>query len=66
MPGLQQLKKFTETMRSLGNEEEIRSQKGEPIVSIPLPQNIPEADDSDDFKFGLPSQTSSWAFLIWG
>ena len=56
MPGLQQLKKFAETMKSLGNEEEIRSEKGEPIVSIPLPQNISEADDSDDFKFGLPTQ----------
>lgn len=55
MPGLNQLKKFTSDIRNIGNEIKIRSERGEPIEQISLPSNISEADDSEDFIFGLPT-----------
>lgn len=55
MPGLNQLKKFSNDIKVLGNEVEKRTERGEPIVQYPLPQNVPEDDDSADFIFGLPT-----------
>ncbi len=55
MPGLNQLKKFTSDIRTIGNEIKIRSERGEPIEQISLPSNISEEDDSEDFIFGLPT-----------
>ena len=55
MPGLNQLKQFTEDIRDIGDEIKIRAQRGEKPATIPLPQGISEADDSDDFIIGLPS-----------
>ncbi len=54
MPGINQLKKFSNDVTALGNETQIRQQKGETMPSIPMPENIPDKDDSYDFEFGLP------------
>ena len=54
MPGLRQLEKFSNDIRQLGNEPEIRKKRGEPIFNEPLPDTY-EEDDSDDFLDGLPS-----------
>lgn len=54
MPGLRQLEQFADDMKKLGDEEEIRKKNGEPISQIPLPKDISEEDDSDDFITGLP------------
>lgn len=54
MPGLNQLKQFSEDVRKLGDEEKIRAQRGEKTAPLPLPEGISEADDSDDFIIGLP------------
>lgn len=54
MPGLNQLKKFSEDIKNVGDEKKIRAQRGEKPVSIPVPEEIPEKDDSDDFLLGMP------------
>ena len=54
MPGLNQLKQFSDDIRSLGDEVKIRAQRGERPASVPLPKGISEADDSDDFIIGIP------------
>ena len=59
MPGLNQLKAFSDDIQKLGDEEKIRRQRGEKISKIPLPQGISEADDSNDFIIGLPDGTES-------
>ncbi len=58
MPGLNQLKKFSEDIREIGDEAKLRAQRGEKVVEIPLPQNISEEDDSDEFIIGLPDSNS--------
>lgn len=54
MPGLNQLKKFSEDMQTVGDETKIRAQRGEKTSSVPLPENISEKDDSEDFLIGMP------------
>lgn len=54
MPGLNQLKKFSDDTRNLGNELKEHEKRGEPVINIPFPEGISEADDSDDFLMGLP------------
>lgn len=54
MPGLSQLKKFSEDIANLGNELTIREEKGESIIQVPLPTGISEEDDSEDFVLGMP------------
>ncbi|MCQ2612313.1 MAG: hypothetical protein MJ183_01760 [Treponemataceae bacterium] len=54
MPGLNQLKKFTEEITLIGNEPARRQQKHEIMPKVSLPANASIADDSDDFVFGLP------------
>jgi len=56
MPGLNQLKQFSEDIREVGDEVKIRAQRGERVPIIPLPQGISEADDSNDFIIGLPDK----------
>ncbi|MBR1720954.1 MAG: hypothetical protein IJ727_00485, partial [Treponema sp.] len=56
MPGLNQLKQFTDDIRALGDEEKIRAQRGEKIPPVSLPTGISEEDDSDDFIIGMPSK----------
>ena len=54
MPGLNQLKKFSEDVKNLGKELDIRKERGEVVSSVPLPEHISEADDSQDFVLGMP------------
>ena len=61
MPGLNQLKQFSSDIESLGDEVRIRTARGEKPSSLPLPQGISEADDSDDFIGGLPRQDAETA-----
>lgn len=53
MPGLSQLNKFNSDILALGNEAELRAQRGEKVVSFPVPKNVKDVDDSDDFVMGL-------------
>lgn len=55
MPGLSALQKLNSDMLNLGDEVKIRSARGEKPVTISIPQNVEDFDDSDDFKFGMPS-----------
>ena len=59
MPGLEQLKQFSEDVANLGKELTIREEKGEPIIRIPFPVDISEEDDSDDFVLGMPLPNDS-------
>ena len=59
MPGLTQLKKFSENMLNLGDEKKIRAEQGEKPVVVALPKGISEADDSDDFINGMPNGEKS-------
>lgn len=56
MPGLNQLKKFAQDINVLGNEAQRRMEKEETMPVIEFPNDISEADDSDEFLFGLPEQ----------
>ena len=53
MPGLSQLKKFNSDILSLGNEAELRAQRGERVVSVPIPRTVKDIDDSNDFVMGI-------------
>ena len=54
MPGMKQLKKFSDDITQLGNELVRRQEKGETLPRVNFPAGISDADDSDDFVFGLP------------
>lgn len=54
MPGMKQLKKFSDDVTQLGNELIRRQEKGETLPRVNFPAGISDADDSDDFLFGLP------------
>ena len=54
MPGMKQLKKFSDDITQLGNELIRRQEKGETFPRVNFPTGISDADDSDDFLFGLP------------
>ena len=54
MPGMKQLKKFSDDITQLGNELIRRQEKGETFPRVNFPEGISDADDSDDFVFGLP------------
>ncbi|MDY4901531.1 MAG: hypothetical protein SO116_01480 [Treponema sp.] len=55
MPGLSQLQKFNSDLLNLGDEVKIRSMRSEKPVTVPIPKDIPDEDDSEDFKYGMPS-----------
>ena len=57
MPGLSQLQKLNADLLSLGDEEKIRALRGEKPVTYKIPRSVPDKDDSDDFKFGMPEIT---------
>ncbi len=59
MPGLEQLKQFSEDVANIGNELTIREERGEPIVRVPFPVDISDEDDSDDFVLGMPLPNDS-------
>lgn len=54
MPGLSQLIQFNKDILSLGDEVQLRGQRGEKPVRVPVPKNIPDTDDSEDFVMGMP------------
>lgn len=54
MPGLSQLKKFNADILSLGNEPALRASRGEKPVVVPVPKDLKDIDDSDDFLMGMP------------
>ncbi|WP_191017843.1 periplasmic flagellar collar protein FlcA [Treponema zioleckii] len=54
MPGLNQLRKFSNDIQKLGDEAKIRAKRGEIQPVVPFPQGISEDDDSDDFIVGIP------------
>ena len=53
MPGLSQLKKFNDDVLALGNEAELREQRGEKVVTVPIPNDVQDFDDSNDFMMGI-------------
>ena len=59
MPGLKQLKQFSNDIKKTGDEEAIRAERGEKPAVYTLPEGISEADDSDDFLYGLPIASDS-------
>ncbi len=59
MPGLKQLQRFANDIDQLGNESSRRAEKNETLPKLEFPTNISEADDSEEFIFGLPSQKSA-------
>ena len=62
MPGLEQLKKFSEDIQNIGNEIKIRRDRGESGNYFAIPSGVtsPEGkdDDSEDYINGLPGQQS--------
>ncbi len=56
MPGLNQLKKFSEDIKDVGDETKIRAKRGEKAPKVPFPANISEDDDSDAFLLGMPDK----------
>ena len=59
MPGMNQLRKFSEDVTNLGNEVVRRQEKHETIPRVAFPENASEADDSEEFVFGLPEQSDT-------
>ncbi len=51
---MKQLKKFSDDITQLGKELIRRQEKGETFPHVDFPKGISDADDSDDFVFGLP------------
>ena len=58
MPGLNQIKQFYENISSLGDELTIRRTRGDIIEQLEIPEGISEADDSEDFLYGLPVEAT--------
>ncbi len=58
MPGLSQLKKFSQNLLSIGDEVIIRSSRGEKPVRVKIPKDIADADDSEEFMLGMPEIAS--------
>lgn len=54
MPGLSQLKKFNEDIRTIGHEAELLASRGETYEPLPIPKTVQDVDDSADFKNGMP------------
>src|SRR5574344_1517691 len=55
MPGLNQLKQFSTDILTLGDEQKIRATRGEIPSIFPIPADVEDRDDSDDFALGMPS-----------
>ena len=56
MPGFSQLKNLSEQILKLGNEINIRAERGEKVVPYPVPDTIPDIDDNQDFLDGMPKK----------
>lgn len=53
MPGLEQLKAFSNDILNVGDEPAVRKEAGEKPITVPLPEGISEANDSADFEQGM-------------
>ncbi len=58
MPGINQLKKFIQTLTSIGDEPDVRARRGEPYTPLSLPANIKDVTDADDFLYGFADADS--------
>lgn len=56
MPGLNQLKKFSEDITPIGQEETIRREQGTTLPQVDFPADLSDKDDTYDFEFGLPEK----------
>ena len=54
MPGLKQLQQFNSDILNLGDEVKIRAARGEKPVTVKIPKDVADTDDSEDFINGLP------------
>lgn len=54
MPGLSQLKQFSQDLLSIGDEVSVRASRGEKPVTIPIPKDITIDNDSEEFVLGMP------------
>ncbi|MDE5776258.1 MAG: hypothetical protein K2H67_05205, partial [Treponemataceae bacterium] len=50
------MKKLSEQILKLGNEINVRAARGEKAMPYPVPESIPDVDDSEDFVTGLPEK----------
>ena len=41
-------------MLNLGDEVKLRSLRGEKPVFVPIPKDVADVDDSEDFRDGMP------------
>ncbi|MGN0728682.1 periplasmic flagellar collar protein FlcA [Treponema sp.] len=55
MPGLKQLQQFYSDILNLGDEVKIRAARGEKPVTVKIPKDVADIDDSEDFANGLPA-----------
>jgi len=54
MPGLSQLKQFNSDILSLGDEITVRASRGESPVKVPIPKEVKDVNDSEEFVLGMP------------
>ncbi len=54
MPGRNQLKQFNSDMLNLGDEVKVRAARGEKPVTVSIPPDVQDRDDSEDFISGMP------------
>lgn len=54
MPGLSQLKQFNSDIISLGDEVTVRASRGESPVKVPIPSDVKDINDSEEFVLGMP------------
>ena len=59
MPGLSQLKKFNKDILSLGDEITLRSARGEQPIKFPIPKDVEDKNDSEDFVLGMPEKPAA-------
>ncbi len=60
MPSLENLKNFSQDISQVGDELQIRQQKGSTLPEVQIPPNVPLEDDSYDFEFGLPEPEADY------
>ncbi|MBQ3024248.1 MAG: tetratricopeptide repeat protein [Spirochaetaceae bacterium] len=58
MPGINQLKKFIENISSIGDEQNVRAQRGELYIPYSLPTGLKDVEDADDFLYGFSGTNS--------
>ncbi len=59
MPGLSQLQQFNKDLLSIGDEITVRAGRGEKPVTVPIPKEIQDINDSEDFVLGMPENEAA-------